>query len=156
MEHEMDNVLFIALHLNADYDDPSHHGCESYYVTDDSIISYENRQMNTSDYQSPDFPIREEYHGRNNEQNAKIAQMMYDYFVEAFPDMRSPMTKPVDGSGWAVIREVGLSGVLFEAGFLSDPNDRAFLGDNEKLKQTAISLDNAIEDYFHEVSVEES
>lgn len=152
MEHEMDHVIFIALHLNADYDDAAHRGCESYYVTDDSIIAYEKRQMNTADYQSPDFPIRDEYHGRDNEQNAKLAQMMYDYFVGEFPDMRSPMNVPVDSSGWAVIREVGLSGVLFEAGFLSDPTDRAFLGDDTKLQQTAVSLGDAIEAYFKEVS----
>ena len=51
-------------------------------------------------------------------------------------------------SAFAVIREQGLVGTLFEVGFITNPHDRDFFYDDEKLKATAISLDDAIEAYF--------
>jgi N-acetylmuramoyl-L-alanine amidase len=75
--------------------------------------------------------------------------MIYDHYVQYFPDMVSySQAQSHLASAFAVIREQSLVGVLFEVGFITNPHDRDFFKNDENLKKSAIPLDDAIEEYF--------
>ena len=151
IEYQLDDVIYIAIHLNSS---PSYtyNGTQIFYVTDESVIESEARQKNTnSEYQRSDFPIRDEYYGRQNEQNQLLASLLYDSITGAMPELVTN-GDPVSADNYAVLREHGLSGALVEVAFLSDSGDREILNDSKNLKKIARSIADGIEEYFSEIS----
>ena len=149
MEYELDNVIFLSVHLNSS-ESLSQHGTQIYYVTDDSIIESEHRQMETnSEYQRSDFPIREDYYGRNNDQNELLACCLYDNIVGNIPEF-STNGHDINADNYAVLREHGLTGALIEVAFLSDEDDRNMLLSDSTLNTIASSVSDGVEVYFQE------
>lgn len=144
MEAQMTDVVFLSIHINSTGDESEYeikHGAAVHYADDEYISSPSHDEGGE--------PRHDPYYGRNNELNSKFAQMLYDTYVQDFPEMVSYSAQQSHlPSAFAVIREQGLVGTLFEVGFITNPHDRDFFYDDEKLKATAISLDDAIEAYF--------
>jgi N-acetylmuramoyl-L-alanine amidase len=147
MEYELDKVLFLSVHLNSS-ESRSQHGNQIYYVTDDSVIESERRQMReNSEFQRSDFPIRNEYYGRHNDDNNLLACCMYDNIVGNIPEFETN-GHPVNADNYAVLREHGLTGVLIEVAFLSDDNDRAMLQQDQTIDTIAASVCDGSKMYF--------
>ena len=109
MEYKLEKVLFLSIHLNSS-ETRTLHGNQIFYVTDDSIIESERRQMTeNSEFQRSDFPIREEYYGRHNEDNYLLGCCLYDNIVGNIPAFETNGT-PVKADNYAVLREHGLTG----------------------------------------------
>ncbi len=149
MEYKLDNVLFLAVHLNSS-ESRQQHGTQIYYVTDESVIESEYNQMATnSEYQRSDFPIREEYYGRNNSDNELLAYCLYDNIVGNIPEFATN-GYPTSADNYAVLREHGLCGALIEVAFLSDDNDRNMLLQDNVVDTVASSVSDGVEVYFRE------
>lgn len=147
MEYKLDKVLFLSVHLNSS-ESRSQHGNQIYYVTDDSVIESERRQMReNSEFQRSDFPIRNEYYGRHNDDNNLLACCMYDNIVGNIPEFETN-GHPVNADNYAVLREHGLTGVLIEVAFLSDDNDRAMLQQDQTIDTIAVSVCDGSKMYF--------
>ena len=147
MEYKMDHVLFLSIHLNSS-ESRSQHGTQLYYVTDDSVIESErNQQKTNSEFKRSDFPIREEYYGRHNEDNELLACCIYDNIVGNMPQLETN-GHPVNADNYAVLREHGLTGVLIEVAFLSDDNDRKLLQSDSNVQTISVSIGNGVEMYF--------
>lgn len=147
MEYKLDKVLFLSIHLNSS-ESRSQHGNQIYYVTDDSVIESERRQMReNSEFQRSDFPIRDEYYGRHNDDNNLLACCMYDNIVGNIPEFETN-GHPVNDDNYAVLREHGLTGVLIEVAFLSDDNDRAMLQQDSTVNTVASSICDGTKMYF--------
>lgn len=147
MEKNLDNVLFLSVHLNSS-ESRTLHGTQIYYVTDDSIIESENRQMRTNaEFKRSDFPKREAYYGRKNESNALLAECLYDNIVGDIPQFETN-AHPTIADNYAVLREHGLTCALIETAFLSDDDDRLMLQDEKVISQIAVSICNGVETYF--------
>ena len=147
MEYKLDKVLFLSIHLNSS-ESRTLHGNSIFYVTDDSVIESERRQMReNSEFQRSDFPIREEYYGRHNEDNQLLACCLYDNIVGNIPEFETN-AHPVNADNYAVLREHGLTGCLIETAFLSDDNDRAMLQQEDTLNTIASSVSDAVKMYF--------
>ena len=147
MEYKLEKVLFLSIHLNSS-ESRSQHGNQIYYVTDDSVIESERRQMReNSEFQRSDFPIRNEYYGRHNEDNNLLACCMYDNIVGNIPEFETN-GHPVNADNYAVLREHGLTGVLIEVAFLSDDNDRAMLQQDQTIDTVAASICDGSKMYF--------
>lgn len=152
MEYQLDRVLFLSIHLNSN-EHRTLHGTQLFYVTDESVIASERNQMNTnSDFKRSDFPKREEYYGRHNEDNELLACCMYDNIVGNIPEFQTNAT-PVNADNYAVLREHGLTGVLIEVAFICDDNDLAMLQDDETIETVAVSISDGAVMYFHEKGV---
>lgn len=147
MEYELEDVFFLAIHLNSN-ESRTLHGTQIYYVTDASVIQSERNQMRTnSEFQRSDFPIRDEYYGRFSERSETLSYLLYDSIVGEIPEFDTNAHQ-VLADNYAVLREHGLTGALIEVAFLSDDNDRAILlqdGTNEKV---ATGIANALEYYM--------
>ncbi|MBR5975622.1 MAG: N-acetylmuramoyl-L-alanine amidase [Clostridiales bacterium] len=149
MEYELDNVIFLAVHLNSS-ESRQQHGTQIYYVTDDSVIESEHRQMETnSEFQRSDFPIREDYYGRKNDDNELLAWCLYDNIVGNIPEFETN-GYPTSADNYAVLREHGLCGALIEVAFLSDDNDRNMLLQDSNVKSVATSVTDGVVVYFRE------
>lgn len=152
MEYKMDHVLFLSIHLNSS-ESRSQHGTQLYYVTDDSVIESErNQQKTNSEFKRSDFPIREEYYGRHNEDNELLACCVYDNIVGNMPQLETN-GHPINADNYAVLREHGLTGVLIEVAFLSDDNDRKLLQSDSNVQTISISIGNGVEMYFQEKGI---
>ena len=148
MEYELDNVIFLAVHLNSS-ESRQQHGTQIYFVTDDSVIESEHRQMETnSEFQRSDFPIRPDYYGRKNDDNEFLAYCLYDNIVGNIPEFETN-GYPVSADNYAVLREHGLCGALIEVAFLSDDNDRNMLLQDSNVKTVATSVTDGVVVYFN-------
>lgn len=149
MEYQLDHVLFLSIHLNSS-EKRTLHGTQLFYVTDESVIESERHLMKTSsDFKRPDFPIREEYYGRHNEDNELLACCMYDNIVGNIPEFATN-AHPVNADNYAVLREHGLTGVLIEVAYLSDDSDRSMLEQEEYVEEVARSIGDGCVMYFEE------
>lgn len=147
MEYKLEKVLFLSIHLNSS-ETRTLHGNQIFYVTDDSIIESERRQMTeNSEFQRSDFPIREEYYGRHNEDNFLLGCCLYDNIVGNIPAFETNGT-PVKADNYAVLREHGLTGALIEVAYLSDDNDREMLQQDQVVDQIAYSISDGVKMYF--------
>ncbi len=147
MEKTLDNVLFLSVHLNSS-ESRTLHGTQIYYVTDESIIESENRQMRTNDeFKRSDFPKRDAYYGRKNENNSLLAECLYDNIVGDIPQFETNAHATI-ADNYAVLREHGLTCALIETAFLSDDDDRRMLQDENVIDQIAVSICNGVETYF--------
>ncbi len=147
MEYKLEKVLFLSIHLNSS-ETRTLHGNQIFYVTDDSIIESERRQMTeNSEFQRSDFPIREEYYGRHNEDNFLLGCCLYDNIVGNIPTFETNGT-PVKADNYAVLREHGLTGALIEVAYLSDDNDREMLQQDQVVDQIAYSISDGVKMYF--------
>ncbi|MBP5492579.1 MAG: N-acetylmuramoyl-L-alanine amidase [Clostridiales bacterium] len=147
MEYKLDNVLFLSVHMNSS-ESMSLHGTQIYYVTDDSIIESEHRQMSTnSEFQRSDFPLRDDYYGRNNEDNYLLACCLYDNIVGNLPELETN-GHPTNEDNYAVLREHGLTGALIEVAFLTDSDDRNLLLSDSNVSVVANSVCDGVEMYY--------
>ena len=147
MEYKLDKVLFLSIHLNSS-ESRTQHGTQLYYVTDDSVIESErNQQKTNAEFKRSDFPIRDEYYGRKNEDNELLACCIYDNIVGNLPQLETN-GHPINADNYAVLREHGLTGVLVEVAFLSDDNDRKLLQSDSNVQTISISIGNGVEMYF--------
>ncbi len=146
MEYNLDKVLFLSIHLNSS-ESRTLHGTQIYYVTDDSVIESEHNQMRTnSEFQRSDFPIRDEYYGRNSDKNYALSECLYNCIVNEIPQFETN-AHPILADNYAVLREHGLTGALVEVAFLSDDNDRERLLKDGTNASVAKGIADAIEIY---------
>ncbi|MBO4928599.1 MAG: N-acetylmuramoyl-L-alanine amidase [Clostridiales bacterium] len=147
MEYQLDHVLFLSIHLNS-HEARRLHGTQIFYVTDESVIESERHLAKTNaDFQRSDFPKREEYYGRHNDDNELLACCLYDNIVGNIPDFSTNAT-PVCADNYAVLREHGLTGALIEVAYLSDDNDREMLLQDSVVDEVASSVGDGVKMYF--------
>lgn len=148
MESDMDNVLFLSIHINSNTSD-SLHGTQIYYVTDDSIIESESGLMYSDPtYSDPNFPIRDPYYGRNNEENAILASCLYEGIISEEPALQTNGFSE-NADNYALLREHGLTGALIEVAFLSNGDDRALLNSDDVLYSVVYGISEGVEDYWN-------
>ena len=147
MEYQLDRVLFLSIHLNSN--EPRNlHGTQVYYVTDESVIESEHRQMReNAEFKRSDFPLREDYYGRRNDDNELLASCLYENIVGNIPEFETN-ARPTVQDNFAVIREHGLVGALIEVAYLSDDHDREMLLSDDVVKTIAGSIGDGAKLYF--------
>lgn len=149
LEKELKDMIFLSIHINAN-DDSQYHGSQMYYVTDDSIISSEaSLVQNDPQYQdSPYFPLRSPYYGRDNEANQKLAQCLIDAATAVNPDLITNMPRSIQADNYAVLREQNLVSVLVETAFLSNSQDRNYLTQDAAPEELAQGITQGCIEYF--------
>ena len=153
MEYQLDQVLFLSIHLNSN-EKRTLHGTQIYYVTDESVIESEHHLMKTdADFRRSDFPIREDYYGRkHNEDNNLLAWCLYDNIVGYIEDFETNAT-PVVADNYAVLREHGLAGALIEVAYLTDDHDRELLQQDEVIDDLARAIGDGVKMYFEQMGI---
>jgi N-acetylmuramoyl-L-alanine amidase len=148
LEYEIDDVIFLSIHNNWN-SDPSLHGTQMYFVTDDSIIKSEERLIREDPYYSnPDYIVREGYWGRNWERNRVLSGYLHDAITEAAPELEPNVPELVEDN-FAVLREHGLASVMLELTFVSCPEDRDRLTDEQVIQKMADGIAQGCINYYN-------
>ncbi|MBN1776479.1 MAG: N-acetylmuramoyl-L-alanine amidase [Clostridiales bacterium] len=135
-EYKIDDVIFLSIHNNWN-SDPSLHGTQMYFVTDDSIIKSEERLIREDPYYSdPDYIVREGYWGREWERNRLLSRFLHDAITESAPELEPNVPELVEDN-FAVLREHGLASVMLELTFVSNPEDRDRLTNEQVIRKMA-------------------
>lgn len=152
LERDFTNILFLSIHINSN-PSASLHGTQVYYVTDESVIASEDRTLEEdSSYQNnPNYPIRQDYYGRDGTRNERLAQSLYDSIIDAAPGMESNAPSTV-ADNYAVLRENNLTGVLIEIGFISNNKDRGYLTDESTIADISSGIAGGCINFFGENS----
>ena len=152
LESNLPNVLFISIHVNSN-PDSDYHGTQVYYVTDDSVIASEQNLLieDPSYVNNADFPIRENYYGRDGALNAAFAQSLYDSIISSAPQMETNATSTV-ADNYAVLREHNLTSVLIEVGFISNEKDRSTLTDSDSVSAIANGIADGCVNFYADES----
>jgi N-acetylmuramoyl-L-alanine amidase len=150
LESDFTNILFLSIHTNSN-PSSSLHGTQVYYVTDESIIASEDKTLDedSSYLDNPNYPIRQDYYGRDGTRNELLAQALYESIIEAVPSMESNASSTI-ADNYAVLRENSLTGVLIEVGFISNKEDRSYLTDESTIADIADGIADGCINYFVE------
>lgn len=84
------------------------------------------------------------FYNNKNEKNKIIANQLTSYLKETSSNIREPKKENI----YYMYKQITVPGVLIELGFLSNPNDRYRLTREEYQDKLAISISDAIENYF--------
>ena len=84
------------------------------------------------------------FYNNKNEENKIIATNLTKYLKEYSSNIREP--KQVNS--YYMYKQITIPGILIELGFLSNPNDRYRLTREEYQDKLALSISNAIENYY--------
>ena len=150
LERDFTNILFLSIHINSN-PSASLHGTQVYYVTDESVIASEDRTLEEdSSYQNnPNYPIRQDYYGRDGTRNERLAQSLYDSIIDAAPGMESNAPSTV-ADNYAVLRENNLTGALIEVGFITNKKDRGYLTDESTIADISSGIADGCISFFVE------
>ena len=137
LEENLADILYLSIHTNSN-PDTSLHGTQVYYVTDESVISSEVRMVSedTAYQNNPDFPIRDDYYGRDGARNELFAQSLYDSIIDAAPNMETNSQSTL-ADNYAVLREHNLTGAMIELGFITNKKDRGYLTKDSSITEIA-------------------
>lgn len=148
LEYRLDDIIFISVHNNWN-SKTGLHGTQVYFVTDESIIESENRLIKNDPYYSnPDYIVRENYYGRDPENNRALARFLHDSITGAVPELEPNLRELVEDN-FAVLREQGLASVMLELSFVSNEEDRRLLSDEEIIRQMADGIAQGCIDYYN-------
>ena len=84
------------------------------------------------------------FYNNKNEENKIIADSITSYLKENSSNIRESKKENI----YYMYKQINIPGVLIELGFLSNPNDRYRLTNEEYQDKLAISISNSIENYF--------
>lgn len=152
LEKNFTDILYLSIHTNSN-PAASLHGTQVYYVTDESVIASEVRMVadDTSYQNNPDFPIRDDYYGRDGARNELFAQSLYNSIITAAPKMETN-AQSVLADNYAVLREHNLTGAMIEVGFITNKKDRGYLTDDSSITQIAEGIASGCINFFTAVT----
>ncbi|MBQ2872915.1 MAG: N-acetylmuramoyl-L-alanine amidase [Bacilli bacterium] len=84
------------------------------------------------------------FYNNKNKENEIIANTITSYLKKTSNTIREPKKENI----YYMYKQINTPGILIELGFLSNPNDRYRLTKEEYQDKLAISISNAIENYF--------
>jgi N-acetylmuramoyl-L-alanine amidase len=155
--------LFISLHCNA-IDNVQIHGSETYVLglhraeanlavamrENEAILLEDNFQLNYGDF---DPNSSEAYILMSLYQNAYLEKsiVLAGLLEEEMHKTAGRKSKGVKQAGFLVLRENAMPSILFEAGYLTNKEERAFLASQEGKSQVVESLLQAIRRFKHKI-----
>jgi len=148
LEKNFTDILYISIHINSN-PTSSLHGTQVYYVTDESVIASEkNVVAEDPSYQNnPNYPLRDDYFGRDGARNQLLAQTLYDSIIVSAPQMETNAETVLEDN-YAVLRENNITGALIEVGFLTNNKDRKNLTSDSSIAEISSGIASGCVNFF--------
>jgi len=152
--------LFVSIHTNAAPKGSSAYGAETYTLgiarasanlevakRENAVITYEKNYQQTYEGFDPNkvesYIIFELMQDRYMQQSVELAKMVQQQFTKH----AGRRNKGVHQAGFLVLRQTSMPSVLTELGFISNPNEEAFLASQDGVNVMGQSLYNAFVNY---------
>ncbi len=141
LQRQYPDVLFLSLHCNAFPDDPACRGLQVYYLTTEDVIHYEQGY-------AIDPALRAHYTFYDDQGRLRLAQTVHDTILDRLPELAFTGHQAVLPGNYAVLRELNITGVLVEMGYVTNQADRRLLTGETSQQLLAQALAEAIVAYY--------
>ncbi len=141
IQKSQSNILFLSLHCNSSDKPDTLHGTKVYYSSNKAV--YDDELKTEKD------KIYPEYQSYDDASREKFASLLYRNIIKDNPSLiPTDSNNTIVARNYSVIREQNLVSALIEMGYVNNKTDRALLLNEDKQKELANSITNAIYEYY--------
>ena len=144
LQAQYEDALYLSIHCNALDDDSSVRGLQVYYLTGATAYAREN-ELAVDRGLANAAPVYRMY---QDELRRRLAGLVHESVLERLPSLKYDGQKSLVDENYAVLRELNLTSVLIELGFISNVQDRNLLTDAASQKQMAQGIAEAVYHYY--------
>lgn len=143
------NIIYISIHCNSsEFHPDSAQGLQVYYCTNDSMYTAENTSITTRPDDPDIIPFNPNYQLYNDQAREKLAQEIFVATTRKVPALHNAEVAGVRTGNYAFIREMNISSILLECGYMSHPGDLAILQEEANQQKLADGITEAVYNYF--------
>ncbi len=143
--YQYPDVLFLSIHCNALEDNDPTGGLQVYYLDAATAYTKENEFAKENENLALAAPVYQYY---RNDARARLANLILDGILDQIPELKYPGLSDVQTENFAVLRELNVTSVLIELGFLSSPEDRKILMNDNQRQKMAQAIADAVYQYY--------
>lgn len=143
MQTQYSDVLFLSIHCNA-LDDESVGGLQVYYLTNDHVHQTENTWVGGADPMA-NPPSYTRY---DDEARLRLAALVRDKIIDRLPELKFPGENDLLPGNFVVLREIALTGLLIETGFITNAHDRTILTSESGQANISEGIADAVYSYY--------
>jgi len=144
VQAQYEDALYLSIHCNALDDDTSVRGLQVYYLTGATAYAREN-ELAVDRGLANAAPVYRMY---QDESRKRLAVLVQESILERLPSLKYAGQKSLIDENYAVLRELNLTSVLIELGFISNAQDRNLLTDSASQQQMAAGIAEAVYHYY--------
>ncbi len=144
LQAQYEDALYLSIHCNALDDDSSVRGLQVYYLTGATAYAREN-ELAVDRGLANAAPVYRMY---QDESRRRLAGLVHESVLERFPSLKYEGQKSLVDENYAVLRELNLTSVLIELGFISNAQDRHLLTASSSQQQMAEGIAEAVYHYY--------
>lgn len=147
---QTNQIIFLSIHANsADASIAGKRGLQMYISTNQHIYDSELSMIAANNSDPEVLPINPNYTAYNDGARLKLADALFSSITNQIPDLKQSEITAYAGN-FAFLREMNLTNVLIETGFMSNSEDLAILLDPEKQAAMASGIADGVWRYFSE------
>lgn len=143
IQNQYPDTLFISVHCNA-LDDLSVGGLQVFYQTTEAAYQTEHEAVQ---YQDP-MANPPAYSLYPDESRLRLATLIRDEVLANIPTLRFPGEADILQANFAVLREMNMTSILLEMGFITNENDRKILTSPSGQDLIADAIARAVYRYY--------
>ncbi|NJP41474.1 hypothetical protein HCH52_10480 [Oscillospiraceae bacterium HV4-5-C5C] len=147
-ERETSQIIYVSVHANTSDTDPSAHGLQTYISTNDSVYASESEAFGGDSVDDEYLPINPNYRYYNDADRTRLAQSIFNGVSSQVPALLNAGGQAIYTGNYAFLREINLTSVLVETGFMSNADDLAVLTDSDAQQQIAQGIADGVYTYF--------
>lgn len=139
------DVLYLSIHCNALEDNDPTGGLQVFYLNDTTAYRLENEFAQKNENIALSHPVYQLY---DNSERARLANLLLNGILDQIPELKYPGQSDVQTENFAVLRELNVTSALIELGFLSSPEDRAILMNDDQRQKMAQAIADAVYQFY--------
>ena len=140
------DVLWLSIHSNSSLNTDIR-GLKLFFNTNRGTVDLENRMLN-KEPNCEILPANPSYHLYDDAARNSLAQFIYAEVIALVPELKDPANNPVLSGNYAFTREINLTSVLVEIGFMSNPEDLKIIIDPAKQAKVAEGIARAVYKHY--------
>lgn len=147
-ERETSQIIYISVHANTSDSDTTAHGLQTYISTNDSVYASESEAFGEESVDAEYLPVNPNYRNYNDADRTRLAQAIFNGVTGQVPQLLNAAGQAIYTGNYAFLREINLTSVLVETGFISNAEDLAVLTDATSQQQIAQGIADGVYTYF--------
>lgn len=145
INYQFPEVLLVSLHCNALANNESVSGTQVFYQTSDQSYAIQNSSVRNQDPLA-NAPVYMMY---RDKERRRLANLIHGEIVGSLPSLLF-QGEAVQDSDYAILRELNLTSVMVELGFVSNASDRQILTSQLDQSTIATAMSRAIYRFYCE------
>jgi N-acetylmuramoyl-L-alanine amidase len=140
LEHQFPDVLYLSIHCNSLEDNDPTGGLQVFYLGREQAYAAENKMAESQGLKNSP-PVYQMY---RDEARRRLASLVKARMLSAVPQLTYHGEADLIEENFAVLREINVTNVLIELGFISSPVDRPILRSSDYQQKLAEAIADAV------------